>query len=379
MTPENIQLTENKTKIQRPKTLLLIDAYNLIYRAYHASLIDAVKDEEFSENQLVDGVEQLVTGTRKVKTRVSPTTTREGVANNAVYSIALMLKKILKKFPDVGYCLAVFDGSSDNFRKDLDPNYKANRPKMPDDLIAQMPNIKRVFDLLGFPTSMPEGVEADDVIGALSKRAENAGFKVDIISMDKDFRQVVSENVLVHDTMHDIVYDRKMVIEKDGVPPESIIDYLSLIGDGADNVKGINKCGPKTAIKLINEYANLDGIIANAHKVKGVVGENLRSAIQDGSLELYRKLVTIKLDVDVIYKNSEMTMKEVDKILFDNFCQEVSLYKLQYFKPTLDDLNIYKQRDKEHLENFLKRPTVIVSVLEINESIVVPARPSFRR
>lgn len=323
----------------RPKTMLLIDAYNLIYRAYHASLIP----QEVQEEQEVDGELKNV----MVKKRVSSSYTKSGMPTNAIYTVGMMLKKLRKEFPNPGYCLAVFDGGGDNFRKELDEEYKANRASMPEELKAQMPYIEKMFELMGFPITRPRGVEADDVIGALAKRAGDAGYKVDIISRDKDFRQIASDTVRVHDTLADVIYDRAMVIQENGVPPEKIVDYLALTGDGVDNVKGVDKCGPKTAVKWINEYGDLDGIIKNADKITGVVGANLKKSIADGSLELARKLVTINLDVEMNYKNSDMTIRDVNKGLFDDFCGDLGLYRLQYHKPTPEEMERFNTEANE--------------------------------
>lgn len=371
----------NEPNKKRPKSLLLVDAYNLIYRAYHGSLIEKVVQSEIKT--LIDTPEDLVEAKANlqsgkidklekdddghwhsyhqgpVKYKESPTFTRKNMPNAAVFMLAKMLKKIRKEFanPEPGYCLAVFDGGGDNFRKELDENYKAQRADMPEALREQMPYIEQVFELMGFPISRPRGVEADDVIGALAKRAGEAGYKVDIISMDKDFRQIVSENVHVHDTMNDVVYDVDMVLKKNEVGPENIIGYLSLTGDGVDNVDGVAKWGHKTAAKYLNEFGSLDGLIANVDKITGVAGKNLKEAIVNGKLELYRKLVTINLDVPLQYKNSEMTLSPVNKDKFDEMCDDLSMYSLRYIAHPPEVLAELKANDlNERKRNSQQRP-----------------------
>lgn len=368
-------MTTTQSPKKRPKTLLLIDAYNLIYRAYHVSLIEKVETREVktvisspedlvkARNDLAEGkIQKLEKGDDNlwysyhigpVKVKESPTFTRDGMANAGIFTVGKMLKKLRKEFanPEPGYCLAVFDGGGDNFRKDLDENYKANRAKMPDALREQMPYIEKIFEVMGFPITRPKGIEADDLIGALAKRAGDFDYQVDIISMDKDFRQIATDKVRIHDTMNDVIYDKDMVWKKNEVGPENIIGYLALTGDGVDNVDGVAKWGHKTAVKYLNEYGSLENLIANADKITGVAGKNLQEAIADGRLELYRKLVTINLDVPAQYKNSDMTLAPVDVETFDNMCDELSLYSLRYNKYLPDEVNELKERDKQYRAN----------------------------
>lgn len=374
----------NQQKPQRAKTMLLIDAYNLIYRAYHASLIERKVTVEFqkelkSDEEINQAKEDLKAGkyTRVEQAfddnwyaygsevqviKESPTFTRKGLPNSAIYKVATMLKKLIRENPNPGYCLAVFDGGGDNFRKDLVDDYKGQRNEMPKELREQMPYIEQVFDLLGIPLYRPRGVEADDVIGALAKRAGDAGYKVDIISQDKDFHQLVTENVTVHNKTHDIAYNPDAVFKKHGVYPENIIGFLALTGDSIDNVAGVAKWGPGTAAKYLNKYGNLDNLIANASEITGVAGKNLKEAIDDGKLELYRKLVTLKLDVVVNLKNHEMTLKPTKEKEFDDFCVEFGTYNLMFDKLLDEELKEMKLRDKQELEKIRKSKSPSMSI-----------------
>ncbi|KJV27180.1 DNA polymerase I [Aquitalea magnusonii] len=207
-----------------------------------------------------------------------------------------MLRR-LEKEVQFDYSACVFDAKGKTFRDELYPEYKANRPSMPEELAAQIKPVHEVVQASGWPMLMVEGVEADDVIGTLAKMGEAAGFKVIISTGDKDMAQLVTPMVSLVNTMTNENLDQAGVKEKFGVPPERIIDYLTLIGDKVDNVPGVDKCGPKTAVKWLEEYGTLDNIIANADKVGGKVGENLRAALD--WLPRGHQLITIKCDVDL--------------------------------------------------------------------------------
>ena len=245
------------------KTLLLIDGSSYLYRAFHA-----------------------------MPDLRSP----DGRPTGAVYGMVNMLRH-LEKEVQFDYSACVFDAKGKTFRDELYPEYKANRPSMPEELAAQIKPVHEVVQASGWPMLMVEGVEADDVIGTLAKMGEAAGFKVIISTGDKDMAQLVTPMVSLVNTMTNENLDQAGVKEKFGVPPERIIDYLTLIGDKVDNVPGVDKCGPKTAVKWLEEYGTLDNIIANADKVGGKVGENLRAALD--WLPRGHQLITIKCDVDL--------------------------------------------------------------------------------
>ncbi|NIE83324.1 MULTISPECIES: DNA polymerase I [unclassified Burkholderia] len=240
------------------KTLLLVDGSSYLYRAYHA---------------------------------MPDLRGPGGEPTGALYGIINMLRRMRKEVT-AEYSACVFDAKGKTFRDDLFADYKANRPSMPTDLALQIEPIHQAVRALGWPLLMIEGVEADDVIGTLAHAAEARGMKVVISTGDKDLAQLVTERVTLVNTMSNELLDRDGVIAKFGVPPERIVDYLSLIGDTVDNVPGVEKCGPKTAVKWLTQYETLDGVVEHAAEIKGVVGDNLRRALD--FLPLARKLVTVE-------------------------------------------------------------------------------------
>ncbi|WP_179400702.1 DNA polymerase I [Burkholderia guangdongensis] len=245
------------------KTLLLVDGSSYLYRAYHA---------------------------------MPDLRGPGGEPTGALYGIINMLRRMRKEV-SAEYSACVFDAKGKTFRDDLYPEYKAQRPSMPPDLALQIEPIHGAVRALGWPLLMVEGVEADDVIGTLAKEAERHGMKVIVSTGDKDLAQLVTGAVTLINTMTDETLDRDAVIAKFGVPPERIVDYLTLIGDAVDNVPGVEKCGPKTAVKWLSQYDSLDGVIEHAGEIKGVVGDNLRRALD--FLPLGRQLVTIETACDL--------------------------------------------------------------------------------
>ena len=271
--------------------VVFIDSYNLIYRAFHGNQTNL--------------------------------TNQEGLPTNAIYTTVNMLQKIPKQINNLTYCCAVFDGGK-NFREELDENYKANRKPMPEELKIQMPYIKEAFDILGWPMIQADGVEADDVIGTLAKRSAKAGFNTYIYSGDKDFRQIVTDNLHVIDTMQDIAYDTATVFEKMGVYPENVVAYLALLGDSSDNVIGVDKVGKGTASKLLTEFGSIHGIKENQHLIKGKVGENIRAAFSNGQIDKNLELITLKTDLDIAYTSKQLTLKEVDGQRWYDFCVKMN-------------------------------------------------------
>ncbi|OYW66458.1 MAG: DNA polymerase I [Hydrogenophilales bacterium 16-64-46] len=217
-----------------------------------------------------------------------------GEPTNALRGVLSMLRKLRREYP-ADYIACVFDAKGKTFRDDLYPDYKANRPPMPDDLRSQIEPLHEAVRAEGWPLVMIDGVEADDVIGTLVVDAARAGIKSIVSTGDKDMAQLVDEHVTLVNTMSEETLDIPGVTAKFGVPPERIVDYLTLIGDSVDNVPGVAKVGPKTAVKWLAEYGTLDHLVAEADSVKGVVGENLRDA-RDW-LPQARVLLTIKTDV----------------------------------------------------------------------------------
>jgi len=245
--------------------LLLVDGSSFLYRAYHA-----LPDLRGPEGQ--------------------PT--------GAVHGLVAMMKKLRD---DIGaaHAACIFDAKGPTFRDEWYPEYKAQRPPMPEDLRAQIDPIHEVVKLLGWPVLVVPGVEADDVIGTLARVGADSGHRVVVATGDKDLAQLVTPDVSLINTMNKPPerLDEAAVLAKFGVPPDRIIDYLTLMGDTVDNVPGVEKVGPKTAAKWIAEHGSLDAVIANADQIKGVAGENLRKALD--WLPMGRKLVTVKLDCDL--------------------------------------------------------------------------------
>lgn len=272
--------------------VILIDAHNLIYRAFFGN-----------KNKLTNG---------------------NNLPTNAIYTTITMLKKIENTFKNMKYCLVVYDSPKKNFREEISDDYKAQRTPMPDELKVQLPFIKEVIRILGWPTLEIESVEADDVLATFASRASTKGFKTYIISGDKDFRQLINDNLIVVDTMQDIYYDEQIVLEKMGIPPQYVIDYLSLIGDTSDNVSGVDKVGPKTAVKLLNEYQGLQGIKANLEQIKGVVGENLKKAFESGMIDKNISLITLKKDLPISLNAKELSKKPLLEAEWLEFCSTMN-------------------------------------------------------
>lgn len=222
--------------------------------------------------------------------------TTDGFPTGAIRVVTSMLRSLIKQYPG-SVVAVVFDAKGKTFRDELYPEYKANRPAMPDDLREQIEPIHDIIKAMGLPLLIVDGVEADDVIGTLAAQATHHKIDTVISTGDKDMAQLVSDHVLLMDTMKNTFTDRDAVISKFGVAPERIVDYLALVGDSVDNIPGVPKCGPKTAVKWLQEYGSLDAIMANADAIKGKVGENLRASLQH--LPLSYQLATIKLDVDL--------------------------------------------------------------------------------
>ena len=285
-------------------TLLLVDGSSYLYRAFHA-----LPDLRNSA----------------------------GEPTGAIRGVLSMLRRLESDY-SAEYRACVFDAKGKTFRDDWYPEYKAHRPPMPDDLRVQIEPLNEAIRAEGWPLLSVEGVEADDVIGTLTRQACEAGWDVVISTGDKDLTQLVRPGVRWVNTMSEEVLDESGVTEKFGVPPERIVDYLTLIGDTVDNVPGVEKCGPKTALKWLAEYGSLDDIIANADKVGGKVGENLRRHLD--FLPLGRRLVTVATDVELPVALEGLTAREDDKAALR------ALYERLEFRGWLRDLE-EKEMEKE--------------------------------
>ena len=259
------------------KTLILIDGSGYLYRGYHATV-----DKHFA--------------------------TRAGEPTGALLTVHNMVRLALKAKPD--YIAFVVDAPGPTFRDELYPEYKATRSAMPEDLAAQIEPMLRMVDALGIPILRVAGVEADDVIGTLAKQAAGQSIAVTVSTGDKDMAQLVDAHVKLVNTMTNTTLDEQGVVEKFGVRPDQIADYLALMGDTVDNVPGVEKCGPKTAAKWLGEYGTLDGVIENADRIGGKIGENLRKALPQ--LPLSRTLTIIKTDVALAEKPNDLVLREAD-------------------------------------------------------------------
>ena len=232
-----------------------------------------------------------------------------GEPTGAIYGVINMLRRLRIDYK-AEYLACVFDAKGKTFRDDAYPEYKANRAPMPDDLVAQIEPLHEAVRALGWPLLMIDGVEADDVIGTLSCMATRAGVKTIVSTGDKDLTQLVNQGVTLVNTMSNEVLDEAGVAQKFGVPPALIVDYLSLIGDTVDNVPGVHKVGPKTAVKWLTQYGSLDAVMAHAAEISGAVGENLRQALD--WLPKGRYLLTVKCDVALPSVLHDLAAKEQD-------------------------------------------------------------------
>ncbi|MGS1106304.1 DNA polymerase I [Achromobacter anxifer] len=245
------------------KTLLLVDGSSYLYRAFHA---------------------------------MPDLRNAQGEPTGALYGVVNMLRKLVSDHK-AEYAACIFDARGKTFRDDLYPEYKSHRPPMPEDLAAQIEPIHRAVRALGWPVLAIEGVEADDVIGTLAKRAAEHDVHTIVSTGDKDLAQLVNSHVTLVNTMTGEVLDEAGVVNKFGVPPDRIVDYLMLVGDAVDNVPGVTKVGPKTAVKWLTEFGSIDKLVDGAADIKGVAGSNLREAIPN--FPLTRQLLTVKYDCDL--------------------------------------------------------------------------------
>ena len=271
--------------------LILVDGSSYLFRAYHVPYLQALS-------------------------------TSQGQPTGAITGVLNMIKSLQKDYPE-GNVVVVFDAKGKTFRNDLYPEYKANRPPMPDDLRSQIAPLHNIIEAMGLPLLVIEGVEADDVIGTLAHQATNLGIETVISTGDKDMAQLVTPHVRLINTMTNTETDEAGVVEKFGVRADQIIDYLALMGDKVDNIPGVEKCGPKTAAKWLNEHGSLEQVMANADNVKGKIGEHLRNALEQ--LPLSYELATIKLDVELPFAVEELQSKPMETQRLIELCTEYEL------------------------------------------------------
>ncbi|MGO3742463.1 DNA polymerase I [Kerstersia sp.] len=290
------------------KTLLLVDGSSYLYRAYHA---------------------------------MPDLRNAQGEPTGALYGVINMLRRLTQDY-QADYAACIFDAKGKTFRDDLYPEYKAQRPSMPEDLAAQIEAIHESVRALGWPVLTIGGVEADDVIGTLALQAEQAGMQVVVSTGDKDLAQLVTPQVTLVNTMSGEVLSPDAVKQKFGVDPDHIVDYLMLIGDTVDNVPGVTKVGPKTAVKWLDAYGDIAGLVAAAAEIKGVAGENLRQAI--GQFGMTRELLTVKTDCELdpaIASLDALKMRQPDT------AKLVDLYNRYGFRTWLRDLTGDQERIPE--------------------------------
>ena len=288
------------------KPIILVDGSSYLYRAFHA---------------------------------LPPLTNSKGHPTGAVYGVINMIRRLINDYQPEQIAV-VFDPKGKTFRDELYPEYKANREAMPNELVQQIEPLFAIIRAMGLPLIIVDGVEADDVIGTLAKQATAARKPMLISTGDKDMAQLVNDDVTLINTMTGKIFDPAGVEEKFGVPPELIIDYLTLIGDSVDNIPGVKKVGPKTAVKWLMEYQSLQGVVESAEKITGKVGEYLREALPQ--LPLSKQLVTIKTDVELPFNLGELTPRAADNLTL------ATLFKEMEFKKWLSEaLNENEEEKKE--------------------------------
>ncbi|MTI97566.1 MAG: DNA polymerase I [Marinobacter adhaerens] len=314
--------------------VVLVDGSSYLFRAYHA---------------------------------LPPLTTSKNHPTGAIKGVISMIRRLEQDFPG-SKMVVVFDAKGKTFRHDLYEEYKANRPPMPEDLACQIKPIHEIVKAMGLPLLTVTGVEADDVIGTLANEATSKGIDVVVSTGDKDMAQLVSDHVTLINTMTETRMDRDGVVEKFGVTPEQIVDYLALVGDKVDNIPGVNKCGPKTAVKWLQSYENLDNVIEHADEIKGKIGEYLREATE--TLPLSRELATIRTDVELDFGLEDLKLREQDDE------QLLELFKEYEFRTWIAELeqeetssssNPQSREDKPEQEAGKKDYSVITDQKELDQ------------
>ncbi|MBK2357022.1 DNA polymerase I [Francisella hispaniensis] len=279
------------------KKIVLVDGSSYLFRAYHA---------------------------------LPHLTNSQGEPTGAIIGVINMLKKLPIMY-DTEYVAVVFDAKGKNFRHQLYPEYKAHRKDMDDELRVQIEPLHQIIKKMGFPVIIEDGVEADDVIGTLAQNLQKQGYQIIISTGDKDMAQLVTDNIVLYDSMKNVTTDVAGVLQKYQISPQQIIDYLALMGDSSDNIPGIPKVGPKTAVKWLQDYQNIDGIIANQQQIKGKVGENLRNNID--LLKLSYQLATIKCDLELDLTVEDLKCRAADKAYL------IEAYTRYEFKSLLKDFD----------------------------------------
>ncbi|WP_341581264.1 DNA polymerase I [Marinobacter metalliresistant] len=294
--------------------VVLVDGSSYLFRAYHA---------------------------------LPPLTTSKDHPTGAIKGVISMIRRLEQDFPG-SKMVVVFDAKGKTFRHDLYEEYKANRPPMPEDLACQIEPIHEIVKAMGLPLLTVTGVEADDVIGTLAEEATSKGIDVVVSTGDKDMAQLVSDHVTLINTMTETRMDREGVVEKFGVTPEQIVDYLALVGDKVDNIPGVNKCGPKTAVKWLQTYEDLDNLIEHADEIRGKIGEYLREATE--TLPLSRELATIRTDVELDFGLEDLELREQDDQ------QLLELFREYEFRSWIAELESNKDSQTPAGKNYSENP-----------------------
>lgn len=310
----------------KKKPLILIDGSSYLYRAYHA---------------------------------LPPLTNSKGQPTGAIFGVINMIRRLIKDYHP-SQIAVVFDAKGKTFRHELYPEYKAHRPAMPDELVSQIKYLHEIIRAMGIPLLVIEGIEADDVIGALAKQATEQKADTVISTCDKDLAQLVNEHVTLINTMSKTTLDAAGVKNKFGVTPSQIVDYLTLIGDTSDNIPGVTKVGPKTAVKWLEQYKSLNEIINHANEIPGKVGENLRLSIK--TLPLFKRLITVDCEVklpinlpDIIpqAKNQQKLIELFKELEFKNLLAEV-LTEENHTTTSTPDKKYFTILNKKDFNNLLK-------------------------
>ena len=306
--------------------IFIIDGSSYLYRAYHA---------------------------------MPPLSTSKGQPTGAIKGVTNMLMN-LKKDSEGSPIVVVFDAKGKTFRNEIYSEYKANRPPMPDDLREQLEPLKNICKAIGFPLIEIAGVEADDVIATIVKLAKEKKFKAVVSSLDKDLMQLVQDpNTTIMNTMTHQIFDEKKVFEKFGVKPNQIRDMLALVGDTSDNIPGVPKVGQKTAAKWLNEFDNLEGIIANAESIKGVVGENLRNSLAE--LDRNVDLVSLRDDVDIETDFKDLLEFNGDQEKLDKIFSDLE------FKKPADNSSQKVDSKKDNLKEKKNNYQTVLTKKELND------------
>jgi len=310
------------------KNLYIVDGSSYIYRAFHA---------------------------------MPPLTTSSGRPTGAIKGVSNMMMN-LRNQNDGSAVITVFDAKGKTFRSDIYSDYKANRPPMPDELRLQIGPIKDICKAIGFPIVEIEGVEADDVIATIVEMAKKEGYTSVISSLDKDLMQLVEDPfVSMINTMTNKRFNEKEVIEKFGVKPSQIRDMLALVGDTSDNIPGVPKVGQKTAAKWLNEFGDLESIKENAYAIKGVVGDNLRNALD--VLDRNVSLVSLKKDIDIHMKIEDLLTLNPDDDELNKIFSE-----LEFTTGKNNDEKSKEQKKDSKYETVLSEKSLEKWIQKINKS-----------